>query len=165
MLTQTPRLLHAAALRETVCSMSARLGYCGCVSHPPPGLCMRWAHRSHSLREALSVPKADHRRALSVQASSGETSNHHWSSMRCLDFHNCCTAGVPCTMVLRRPPPSTTGQTDSSSAAMSKEVDEETVKMSVGRIDIIVGPMFAGKTSELLRRVEQHEVLLRLHPT
>ena len=28
-----------------------------------------------------------------------------------------------------------------------------------GHIDIIMGPMFAGKTSELLRRVEDHEVL------
>ncbi|CAL8470270.1 g9812 [Coccomyxa elongata] len=49
------------------------------------------------------------------------------------------------------------GQADSSSAATSKIADEESEKGVVGRIDIIVGPMFAGKTSELLRRVEQHE--------
>lgn len=29
---------------------------------------------------------------------------------------------------------------------------------TVGRIDLILGPMFAGKTSELLRRIHAHEV-------
>ena len=34
-----------------------------------------------------------------------------------------------------------------------------------GQIDLILGPMFAGKTSELLRRVEDHEVSpVRAHP-
>ena len=32
-----------------------------------------------------------------------------------------------------------------------------------GRIDLILGPMFAGKTSELLRRVEEHEVNMSRH--
>ena len=29
---------------------------------------------------------------------------------------------------------------------------------TTGRIDLILGPMFAGKTSELLRRIQVHEV-------
>ena len=37
----------------------------------------------------------------------------------------------------------------------SSEVSEQHLK---GEINLIVGPMFAGKTSELLRRVEDHEV-------
>ena len=32
---------------------------------------------------------------------------------------------------------------------------------TVGRIDLILGPMFAGKTSELLRRIHAHEVRYR----
>ena len=32
---------------------------------------------------------------------------------------------------------------------------------TTGRIDLILGPMFAGKTSELLRRIQVHEVRCR----
>lgn len=50
------------------------------------------------------------------------------------------------------------GQSDTSTAPPSEPCHDTEYRGDAGRIDIILGPMFAGKTSELLRRVEDHEV-------
>ncbi len=34
-------------------------------------------------------------------------------------------------------------------------------KNEAGRIELIMGPMFAGKSTELLRRVKRHEIATR----
>jgi hypothetical protein len=69
-------------------------------------------------------------------------------------------ASNPTTMIARSMPPSSRRAIVASAwrgegTALSGDLDDQPL---VGRIEIITGPMFSGKSTELLRRAAEHEV-------
>ncbi len=154
MLCQSPRLFHAAALRETLHGMSVRLGHVE-IAHNTvcSAVCCRTpAHR------AAQQPCSGRNRVFSASLTrAGKAHSIFGKPFPIFVFKRHSRPIFSDSIICAGPPGQATLHSGDQTGSANSQ---HNVK---GQIDIIMGPMFAGKTSELLRRVEDLEAILD-HP-